>query len=311
MIISVIIPAYNEEGNIELLHQRLNDVAVKLREYSFEFIFVDDCSTDETPVRLKGLYDKDPRVHIIRFARNCGSHAALAAGLKHCEGNCAVVMAADLQDPPELILQLVQVWKQGPKVVWGVRAKREGEPLNTKFFSRLYYSLMNWLTGVKMHPTGADVFLADRTVINAFKEIKEKHTSIFMTLAWLGFEQASVPYVKKARHSGRSKWSLGKKIKLTIDSLLAFSDIPIRYMSVLGFIVAFVGFIYAIYILILSIYGSPVEGWSSLMVAILVIGGIQMMMMGLLGEYLWRTFDESRGRPRYIVDYVLERPQIG
>ena len=146
-------------------------------------------------------------------------------------------------------------------------------------------------------------FLADRAVIDAFKQVTEKHTSVFMTLAWLGFKQSTIGYVKKKRFSGVSKWSFGRKIKLTIDSLLSFSDIFIRYMSVLGILTAFLGFTYALYVLWGYLYGSTVEAWSSLIVVVLVIGGIQMMMLGILGEYLWRTFDESRRRPRYIIEY--------
>jgi len=182
-------------------------------------------------------------------------------------------MAADLQDPPSLVPLLLSEWQKGAKIVWGVRAKREGEKTSTTFFSRLYYQLMNLLTTVKMPPSGADVFLVDRDVINAFKEMNEKHTSVFMTLAWLGFKQADIHYVKQARMSGRSKWSLRNKIKMTLDSLLAFSDVPIRAMSILGFLTAFIGFLYAVYVFYSHMTGSPVEGWSSLMVGILVIGG--------------------------------------
>ncbi|OGX21271.1 MAG: glycosyltransferase, partial [Omnitrophica WOR_2 bacterium GWC2_45_7] len=267
---------------------------------------VDDASTDQTPEILKVLHQKDERVKMIRFARNCGSHAALSAGLHHCKGESAIVLAADLQDPPELIGRLLEAWQQGAKIVWGARSKREGETASTTFLSKTYYRTMNWLTSVKMPPSGADVFLADRSVIEAFKQVTEKHTSIFMTLAWLGFRQTTIYYVKQARFSGRSKWTVRKKIKLTIDSLLAFSDVFVRYMSFLGFFTAVLGFIYAAHVLWTFIHGSPVEGWSSLMVAILVIGGVQMMMCGVLGEYLWRTFDESRRRPRYIIEYKIE-----
>ena len=305
-MISVIFPVFNEEENLEALHKRLESVVLKISNQRFEFIFVDDCSTDKTPEILKTLNRKDPRVKTIRFARNCGSHAALRAGLNYCQGECAIILAADLQDPPELIPRLMEEWRNGYKLVWGVRAKREGEKPSTKFFSRMYYAIMNWLTTVNMPSSGADVFLADRAVINAFKQITEKHTSVFMALAWLGFSQTAIGYVKQARHRGIPKWTLGKKFKLTIDSLLSFSDVPIRYMSVLGFLVALAGFTYAIYIVWQYFcHSNPVEGWKWLMVSIFVIGGIQMMMLGVLGEYLWRTFDESRKRPQFIVDYII------
>ncbi|MCA9409027.1 MAG: glycosyltransferase family 2 protein [Candidatus Omnitrophica bacterium] len=305
-LITIVFAVYNEEENLKNLYQRLTAVADSLSDYCFEFIFVDDCSSDATPEILNQFYQHDHRVKSIRFARNAGSHAALRAGLHHAKGDAVVVLAADLQDPPEIIPELLEKWKEGKQIVWGVRSKREGESLTTKFFSVMYYRLMNWLTNVKMPPLGADVFLVDKNVVNAFRKITEKHTSVFMTLAWLGFKQGSIEYVKNARAKGVSKWTLSKKIKLLLDSTLAFSDIPIRYMSVLGFITAGLGFIYAMYVFWCYVNGSPVEGWSSLIVAILVVGGVQMMMLGILGEYLWRTFDESRQRPQYVVEYVLE-----
>ena len=306
MLISVIFPTYNEEENLKVLHDRLDSVSRELREYQFEFIFVDDCSSDATPQLLKQLHDQDKRVKVIRFARNCGSHAALAAGLQLAKGDCALVMAADLQDPPEMMEELLNSWKKGNKIVWGVRKQRKKESIFTQFFSRVYYMLMNRLTVVQMPPLGADVFLADRIALDAFKQVTEKHSSIFMTMAWLGFKQSSIFYTKEPRFSGRSKWTLGKKVKLTLDSLLAFSDVPIRYMSVIGFLIAFIGFGYALYVVQCYFQGSPIEGWSSLIIAVLVIGGIQMIMLGILGEYLWRTFDESRKRPRYIIEYKIE-----
>lgn len=305
-MISLIFPVYNEVENIEDLYQGISSVADNNVQYEFEFIFVDDGSTDKTPEILKELHAKDNRVRVIRFVRNAGSHAALSAGLLHCRGECAINMSADLQDPPELILRLLERWKKGAKIVWGVRTQRKGETRSKKFFANLYYFLMNRLTDVQVPPSGADVFLIDRAVVEAYKQMHEKHTSVFMALAWLGFPQESVEYVKGPRRKGRSKWTLAKKIKLTIDSLLAFSDIPIRHMSVLGFIIAFCGFIYALYSIWSYMHGTTVEGWSSLIVAILLVGGVQMMMLGILGEYLWRTFDESRGRPRFIIEYKID-----
>ncbi|OGX33649.1 MAG: hypothetical protein A3C36_01940 [Omnitrophica WOR_2 bacterium RIFCSPHIGHO2_02_FULL_52_10] len=304
-MISVIFPTYNEQDNIPVLYERISAVAADIRGHDSEFIFVDDCSTDQTPEILRRLHDRDSRVKTIRFARNCGSHAAIAAGLIACRGDGAVVLAADLQDPPELLRLLVNEWKDGVKVVWGARRKRLGEKVSTKFFSRVYYCLMNYFTTVKVPPLGADVFLVDRAVIEAFKEVNEKHTSVFMVLAWLGFKQTSIEYVKQARLYGKSKWTLGNKIKLTLDSLLAFSDIFIRYISVIGVLTACTGFVYALFVIWGLFNGAPLEGWSSLLVTILVLGGIQMIMLGVLGEYLWRTFDESRQRPRFIVEYKL------
>jgi len=304
-MISLIFPAFNEQDNLELLHDNVNAVISKIMGHTFEIIFVDDCSTDKTPELLQRLHKKDDRIKIIRFARNCGTHAALTAGLNHSLGDCAIAMSADLQDPPELITQLLEKWESGAKIVWGVRS--EDERSKVKFFSKLYYSSINRLTSVKMPPLGADVFLIDRIAINAFKQISEHHTSIFMTLAWLGFTQKNVEYSKEIRHKGKSKWTLSKKVKLLIDSILSFSYTPIRFMSAIGIITALFGFLYAALVVFKYIFlGVPVAGWSSLIIVILVIGGVQMIMLGVLGEYLWRTFDESKKRPSYIIEYSIE-----
>jgi len=305
-MISVIFPVYNEKDNLNELYYRLAFVSSEISGQEFEFIFVDDCSSDGTSTVLKDLRNSDDRVKVVRFSKNFGSHAALRAGLQRCKGDCAIVMAADLQDPPELIGKLLAEWDKNKRVVWGARTKREGEKASTNMLSRLYYCLINWLTDVKMPPLGADVFLVDRVAIDALKKMEEKHTSVFVSVAWLGFEQATIWYVKEARFAGKSKWTLGKKVKLAVDSMLAFSDIPIRYMSFIGVLTAISGFIYSFFIIWLRMNGSPVEGWSSIMCAILIIGGLQMVMLGVLGEYLWRTYDESRKRPKFIIDYTLD-----
>lgn len=305
-MISLIFPAYNEQDNLAVLYQRLISVTSALQGQNWEFIFVDDCSTDKTAAILKDLRQKDSRVKVIRFARNCGGHAAIAAGLRYAQGDCAVALAADLQDPPEIITDLMKIWQEGAKIVWAARKKRQGESLSVQLFSRIYYWLINLLTDVKMPSLGVDVFLADRVVIEALKQMPEKHTSIYMALAWLGFPQQTIEYVKEPRRQGKSSWSLAKKLKLMTDSLLAFSDVLVRYISVFGLLTAFAGFTYAGWIIFrYFIFGIPGQGWSSLIVAVFVLGGIQMMMLGVLGEYVWRTFDESRKRPRFVIEYTI------
>lgn len=302
MLISVIFPTYNEQENLLVLYERLVDVTSQLPDHDFEFIFVDDCSSDTTPSILSDLRKEDQRVHVIRLARNCGSFAAVAAGLHFCKGNVAIMLAADLQDPPEIILRLLPQWEKGFKVVWAEREKREGESFFILACSRIFYLLMNYLTDVSQPSQGADVFLIDRTVIEAFRESPEKNTSVCMLIAWLGYSQTSVTYVKEARHAGTSKWSTAKRIKLFLDSLISFSYVPLRIMSLMGAIASFLGLSYGLLVFMNALRGNPVEGWSSLMIVLLVIGGFQMLMMGILGEYLWRTYDETRGRPRYVIE---------
>jgi len=302
-MISIILPAYNEEANLPLLYKRLSYAASEMPEYDFEFIFIDDCSQDKTPDILIELRSSDDRVVIIRFARNCGSHAAIVAGLNFCRGNLAIIMAADLQDPPEVIIpKMIEQWKNGYKIVWGTPKKRKAEKYTTLFFSRLYYFLMNHLTDINQPPTGASIVLLDRIAINEFKQSPEKNTSVVMLIAWLGFSQTSISYVKEARHAGSSKWTFSKRLKLFFDSLISFSYAPLRFMSAMGVISALLGFLYGVVVFINAIMGNPIQGWSSLMIVVLLLGGVQMAMTGIIGEYLWRTYDEARGRPRYVIE---------
>ena len=303
MLISVVLPAFNEEGNLPLLFKRLATVAAQLQQHVFEFIFIDDCSSDATPAILAKLKAEDSRIQIIRFARNCGSHAAVEAGIKYCRGDVAIVMATDLQDPPEIIPRLIEQWEKGYRVVWGDREKREGESFAVRACSRVYYFLMNLLTDVVYPSGGADIFLIDRIVIEALKETTEKNSEIFILIAWLGFSQTHINYVKEARYAGSSKWNFSKRLKLFFDSLISFSYIPLRLMSFIGSLLALTGLLYGIFVFVKRFQGIiDIEGFSSLMIVMLLIGGFQMCMMGILGEYLWRTYDETRKRPKYVIE---------
>ncbi len=300
--LSIIFPTYNEEKNVPELYRRSKKVLENMDDLDYELVFIDDCSTDRTSSIIEELRREDNHVHLVRFARNSGSHAAVAAGISVCRGDAAVVLAADLQDPPEMIPNLLRRWSEGSNVVWGVRKKREGVNVVTRVFSRAYYYLMNRITDIRQPPAGADVVLIDRLVIDAFKETPEKNTSVIMLIAWLGFSQTHIEYVKESRYSGLSKWSTSQKLKLFFDSLVSFSYTPLRLMSFTGVVSALLGMIYGIHIVFNAFFGAPIQGWSSLMIVVLLLGGFQMIMMGMLGEYLWRTYDETRGRPRYVIE---------
>jgi len=270
---------------------------------AWEWIVVDDHSGDDTFGVIARIAQADDRVRGIRLARNSGSHTAITCGLQHAAGDCAVILAADLQDPPETLPALLDRWRAGAQVVWAVRARREGEAASTVGFARLYYLIMRRLVGIQEMPaSGADFFLLDRRVLEAFGQFGESNVSIMALLTWMGFRQATITYDKQARLHGQSGWNLGKKLKLVVDSVTSFSYLPIRMMSIVGFIVAIIGFLYAGVVVVNALAGQPPQGWTSLMVVVLVVGGIQMLMMGVLGEYLWRALDEARRRPRYIVE---------
>jgi glycosyltransferase involved in cell wall biosynthesis len=301
--LSVVVAAYNEEGNLPVLFERLRALDWASLRLEAEFLFVDDHSRDRTPAVLSALAAADPRVKVLRFSKNFGSHKAFTAGLEHCTGDAAVILAADLQDPPETIPLLVEKWRQGAKVVWAARDVREGESTATKLLARLYYALMRKFADVQPPQKGADFLLLDRQVIDQLRAAPEKNTSLLALVQWMGFDQDQILYTKAARHSGRSNWTLRKKLKLAVDSFVSFSYAPVRLASAFGLLFAVSGFAYAAVIAVRAIaLGSPVQGWASMMCVLLIVSGVQLVMLGILGEYLWRTFDESRGRPRYIIE---------
>ena len=305
--VTIVTPAFNECENLPLLHSRLTDV-LHASDLDGAWLIVDDHSTDETPAIVRRLCEKDPRVRAVRLSRNFGSHAAIACGLDHADGHAVIVMAADFQDPPEVIPELVRAWKAGAQVVWAVREGREGETAATIGFARLYYWLMRRTSALREMPaTGADFFLVDRVVVDAVRRFRERHVSILALIFWMGFRQASISYVKQPRAHGRSGWTFSKKLELVVDSLTSFTFFPIRLMSCAGFVVACLGFVYAAIIVVNALAGRLIQGWSSLMVVMLILGGLQMLMLGVLGEYLWRALDEGRRRPQYLVEAVFGR----
>jgi len=301
-VVSIIIPIYNEEENLPTLYQRLHRIADGSKD-EIEFIFIDDGSTDNSFKLLKDLSEKDPRVRIIRFSRNFGSHAGCLAGLMYSKGDACAFISADLQDPPEIINNLIDEWNKGYEVVIGVR---EWEDKRRRLLPEVYYRLVRRFALPSMPREGTDLFLVDRKVVDSVIRIGEKNTSIFGLILWSGFRQTLIKYKKAPRFKGASKWTLGKKIKLFIDTFVSFSYFPIRLISLIGILFALMGFIYAIFIIFNRLFFSiPVEGWASLMVVLLLVSGVQMLMLGILGEYLWRNFDESRKRPVFIVDRMI------
>lgn len=303
-MLSIIIPTLNEEDNIPLLYERLCAVAVG-SPHDFEFLFVDDGSTDRSYALVQELSAKDSRVRGVSFSRNFGSHAACLAGLTYAKGDAVAFISADLQDPPELVQLLAGDWEKGFDVVFGVR-EWDGKAL--RLFPKIYWSLVRRFALKNTPESGFDVFLIDRKVVNAVVGMGEKNTSIFGLILWSGFRQSVVNYRKAARTRGVSKWSLSKKIKLFVDTFVSFSYFPLRMMSVVGMLFALAGFLYSLVIIMARLFfATAIEGWASLMVVLLIVSGIQMIMLGVLGEYLWRNFDESRRRPPFIVRDVISR----
>lgn len=309
LFLSVVTPAYNEFLNLPLLYGRLSAILTPM-DLDWEWIVIDDHSHDDTFKVVTDIALRDSHVRAIRFARNFGSHKAILCGLDYAQGDCTIVLAADLQDPPETIPALLAKWRDGAHVVWAARAGREGEKATTIGLARFYYLLMRHVVGMKEMPSmGADFFLIDQSVADALRRFNESNTSILALITWMGFRQTTITYDKQARAHGRSGWSIEKKLKLAVDSITSFTYLPIRLISYAGMIVALLGFLYAAVVIANALVGRPVQGWASLMVVLLVIGGIQMLMMGVLGEYLWRALDEARQRPRYLIEATSETIQ--
>jgi len=300
-LVSVVTPAFCEQDNLPVLYKKLCTVLDKL-EIRWEWVIVDDHSSDSTFAIAGKLAKADPRVKAIRLARNAGSHVAVMCGIEHASGECSVVLAADLQDPPELIEKLIEKWHHGAQIVWAVRRSQGPRKVGQKIGARVYYGVLGRMAGFSDMPEGGDFLLIDRVAIDGLTRFQERNVSIFALIHWMGFRQDRVEYDKNPRAHGSSGWTLGKKIKLFVDTVVSFSHGPIRFMSFFGVIVAMLGFLYACVVVFEVLSGETVLGWSSLIVAILIIGGVQISMLGVLGEYLWRTTDESRMRPRYLIE---------
>jgi glycosyltransferase involved in cell wall biosynthesis len=299
-LLSIVIPLLNEAENLPALHARLTTLAGRL-DRDVEYVFVDDGSTDESFARLCALRERDPRIRVLRLSRNFGSHGACLAGFTYARGEHAVVLSADLQDPPEVIADMLAAADRGHDVVLGSRETRD-DPARVVFFSSLYNRLMRRIAMPSWPEKGFDFLLASRRVLDILLARSERNSSVFGQILWSGFSQAQVPYRRGERRAGRSKWTLSKKIKLALDSFVSFSYVPIRLISALGLAFATVGMLYAVFVVAVRLtYGKVITGWASLMVVLLIIGGMQIIMLGVIGEYLWRALDEARGRPPFIV----------
>ncbi|MDR0412106.1 MAG: glycosyltransferase family 2 protein [Treponema sp.] len=297
--ISIIVPVYFSEANLEPLYADLQENFIGKIGIDYELVFVDDGSKDESWEILKGLAIRDRHIRLFRLSRNFGSHAAILCGLVNSNGDCAVVKAADMQEPTELILNMYTKWKDGNNVVLAVREGREDLAL----FSNLYYWLTRKVALPNMPRNGFDVFLLDRKVIEVLRDMDERNSALTGQILWSGFRTAVVPYIRRKREIGRSRWTLYKKIRLVTDTLFTFSTIPISFVSYLGFIALVVSFVWGVIVFIGRLRDKiPITGFTTLMIFNLSAFGIIMLTLGILGSYLWRTFSASLRRPTFIVE---------
>lgn len=302
MKVSIIIPVYYNEENLRPLYQDIREKFIDKIDYEYEIVMVNDGSKDKSYDIMREIAGIDPNVKIISLSRNFGSHAACLCGLSNATGDCAVIKAADLQEPTELLHEMVDSWKNGNNVVLACRKDRE-ESLGQVGFANLYYWMVRKTSLPSMPKNGFDIYLLDRKVINVIENLDEKNSAITGQILWSGFRTGIVYYTRKAREVGTSKWTLRKKIRLVSDTLFSFSTLPIRMLEIVGILSFIVGVVWAIVVLVAKLAGNiPVSGFTTLFIFNLLSFGITMLSMGVLGEYLWRTFDSSRKRPAYIVE---------
>lgn len=302
MKVSIIIPIYYNQDNLLPLYDEISKKLFIRTEYEWEIIMVDDGSQDKSYEVMESLAEKDKRIKIYGLSRNFGSHAAILCGLSKCTGNCAVIKAADLQEPTEMVLDMIQSWKTGNNVVLAVRNGRE-EAKSQTLFANLYYWLVRKTALPQMPKGGFDVYLLDRKVINVIMQLDERNSALTGQILWSGFRTGILYYTRLQREIGKSRWTFKKKIKLVSDTLFSFSTLPITAVTAIGAISCIGAVIWAILVLIFKLLKLiDVTGWTTLFMFSLFSFGIIMLTLGILGSYLWRTFDASRQRPPYIIE---------
>ena len=302
--VSIIIPVYFNESNLPPLMDRLLALSSD-NTYEFEYIFIDDGSGDNSYAILQEFAAKDSRIKVIKLSRNFGSFVASLAGIRNATGDCLTIISADLQDPPELILEMAKEWKSGYKVVLAVRKGRKDSVI-VELTSSFFYWVMKKFVMSNMPPGGFDFFLIDKKVAQIVSRCQEKNTSLVGLILWLGFDHKLIHYNRSKRDLGKSMWTFRKRFEYFVDSITAFSYLPLRLASILGVAISFCGFLYIGYIFYLYFFIMiPPPGWSTIMVVVLFVSGIQLIILGMIGEYLWRNFDETRRRPVYVVDEAI------
>ncbi len=305
MLISIVIPIFNEEATISELYKRIDKVLKNLN-FQFELIFIDDSSCDLSLKKLEELREKDRRVKIISFSRNFGHQVAISAGIDYAAGEAAIIMDGDLQDPPELIPEMLEKYQEGYEIVYAKRKTRQ-DTFFKKTTASLFYCLINILSDTKIPQEAGDFRLLDKKALNSLKQLKEKSRFIRGLTSWIGFRQAAIEYERDKRFAGETNYPLNKMIKLAIDSITSFSYKPLKIATYIGFGAATIGFLGGLYALVLKILepSSTVLGWTTIIIAIFFMGGIQLMILGIIGEYIGRIYTETQNRPLYIVDKEL------
>ena len=297
-LVSVVAPVYNEDATIDEFYAR---VCSALGALPFELVLVDDGSTDGTPMKLDGLAAADPRVRVVYLSRNFGHQTALTAGLDHAAGDAVVMIDADLQDPPELISTMLDHWRAGCDVVYAVREQREGESRFKLSTARWFYRLFDKLAQVELQQNSGDFRLLDRRALDALLSMRERNRFLRGMTVWVGYTQAAVPYHRDSRYAGETKYTIPKMLRFSLDAISSFSHRPLQLATLLGFLISTLAFIAIPVVAVLRILGSYLPGFSALTILVLLLGGIELIAIGIIGEYVGRIYDEVKGRPLYLV----------
>ena len=306
-LITLLIPAYNEQEVLEPLLERLDTLAKSTKHYQFEFLFVNDGSRDDTLEIIKRRAEKDSRISYINLSRNFGKEIAMIAGIDHVKGDAMVILDADLQDPPELIPEMIAYWEEGYDDVYARRNSREGETWMKKRTSSWYYKLLQSSTSIPIQIDTGDFRLLDRRCIDALKQFRESQRNTKAMFSWIGYRKKEIFYNRDPRIAGTTKWNYRKLVNLAIDGITSFTTAPLRIATISGLGISLLAFCYILYLVIRPLFGVPTgAGYSSLMAVILFIGGIQMLFLGIIGEYIGRIFVEVKQRPLYLIEEYHE-----
>lgn len=301
--ITILIPAYNEQAVLPHLYDRLNKLAGDNDDYDFEFLFVNDGSRDKTLTLLQKYSKLDDRLSYVNLSRNFGKETAMIAGIDHVQADAMVIIDADLQDPPELIPEMIKHWEDGYDDVYARRRSRAGESFIKKKTSELFYKILQHSTSIPIQTDTGDFRLLDRRCIEALKQFRESERYTKGLFSWIGYHKKEILYDRDPRAAGETKWNYSKLFNLAIDGITSFTTAPLRIASVLGFVISIVAFIYIVYLLVRPLFGVPTgDGYSSMMAVILFLGGVQLLSLGVIGEYIARIFVESKNRPLYFVE---------
>ena len=302
-LITLIVPAYNEEEVIETFYEHVCNIVDDLTDYKFEFLFVNDGSKDKTLDIIKYLRNQDKRISYIDLSRNFGKEIAMAAGFDYAKGDAVIIMDADLQHPPELIPEMIYYWESGYEDVYAKRNKREGENWIKRFTSKSYYRLLQKVTKFPVLPDVGDFRLLDKRCVNALKSLRESQRYTKGMYSWIGFKKKEIEYDAGVRIAGKSKWNLVSLFNLAMEGITSFTTFPLKLSTIFGFFASILSFFYLVFIVIKTVlYGVDVSGYPSLMVVILFLGGIQLISLGIIGEYLGRIFNETKNRPLYFIE---------